>query len=150
MIVALTYGTFDLFHIGHVRLLRRIREQADRLIVAVSTDEFNALKGKRSVMPYADRAEIVAACRHVDLVIPEHSWEQKVGDIQRHQVDLFVMGDDWAGHFDHLRHWCDVRYLPRTEGVSSTLLKHDTVQLASAPKPRLTLATTEPRAGLPC
>lgn len=130
MIVALTYGTFDLFHIGHVRLLRRIREQADRLIVAVSTDEFNALKGKRSVMPYADRAEIVAACRHVDLVIPEHSWEQKVGDIQRHQVDLFVMGDDWAGHFDHLRHWCDVRYLPRTEGVSSTLLKHDTVQLA--------------------
>ncbi|WP_415657306.1 adenylyltransferase/cytidyltransferase family protein [Roseateles sp.] len=120
---AITYGTYDLFHIGHVNLFRRIKERWDRLIVAVSTDEFNALKGKQSAVPFADRIELVRACRYVDLAIPETCWEQKADDIRRHQVQAFVMGDDWLGKFDELKALCEVVYLPRTEGVSSSELK---------------------------
>jgi len=130
--VAITYGTYDLFHVGHVRLFMRIKAQFDRLIVAVSTDEFNAIKGKKSVMPFADRVELVKSCRHVDHVIPETSWDQKPADIQRFGCAAFVMGDDWRGHFDHLRSLCQVIYLPRTEGVSSTELKADVVAKAVA------------------
>lgn len=119
----LTYGTFDLFHIGHLRLIERLAAMGDRLIVGVSTDEFNAGKGKRSVVSYDDRAAIVAAIRGVDLVLPERAWEQKRADIVEHGVDLFVMGDDWAGKFDDLSDVCEVRYLPRTSGVSSTEIK---------------------------
>lgn len=129
---ALTYGTFDLFHVGHVRLFERIRRRCDRLIVAVSTDEFNAVKGKKSVVPFADRLEVVRACRWVDEVIAEVGWEQKERDIVAHGVDLFVMGDDWQGRFDHLSALCDVLYLPRTEGVSSTELKADAVAAVRA------------------
>ncbi|WP_337958166.1 adenylyltransferase/cytidyltransferase family protein [Sphaerotilus sulfidivorans] len=121
--VAITYGTYDLFHIGHVRLFERIRQRYDRLIVAVSTDEFNAIKGKRSVVPFADRIAIVQACRHVDEVIAETHWGQKAEDIQRLSADALVMGSDWSGHFDELKSLCDVVYLPRTEGVSSSELK---------------------------
>lgn len=121
--VALTYGTFDLLHVGHVRLFRRIKARYDRLIVAVSTDDFNAAKGKRATVPFADRLQMVAACRDVDWALAEHRWEQKEHDICTYGVDAFVMGDDWAGHFDHLQSLCEVLYLPRTEGVSSTLLK---------------------------
>lgn len=120
---AITYGTYDLFHMGHVHLFRRIKERWGRLIVAVSTDEFNALKGKQSVVPFADRIEVVRACRYVDLAIPETCWEQKPDDIRLHQVDAFVMGDDWLGKFDELKTLCDVVYLPRTQGVSSSHLK---------------------------
>lgn len=127
---AITYGTYDLFHIGHLNLFRRIKERFDVLIVAVSTDEFNAVKGKKSTVPFADRLELVKACRYVDLAIPETSWNQKESDIARYGVDCFVMGDDWAGHFDGLRALCDVLYLPRTEGVSSTYLKQS-IQLGS-------------------
>ena len=119
----LTYGTFDLFHYGHMNLLRRARELGDFLIVALSTDEFNSIKGKQSVMPYDKRKEILEAIRYVDLVIPEENWEQKISDIKRYQVDIFVMGDDWQGHFDYLKEYCEVVYLPRTEVVSSTMLK---------------------------
>lgn len=122
-VVGITYGTFDLFHVGHVRLFERIRRHCDRLIVAVSTDEFNALKGKRSVVPFADRVDMVRACRYVDEVIPETAWAQKEEDILRHGVGLFAMGGDWAGHFDHLQALCRVLYLPRTDGVSSSALK---------------------------
>lgn len=125
--VALTYGTYDLFHIGHVRLFARIRQRWDRLVVAVSTDEFNAIKGKRSVVPYADRVEMVKACRWVDEVIPETDWAQKARDIAALGADAVVMGSDWEGKFDHLKPLCDVVYLPRTEGVSSTELKADVV-----------------------
>lgn len=125
--VALTYGTYDLFHIGHVRLFERIRQRYDRLVVAVSTDEFNAIKGKRSVVPYADRVEMVRACRWVDEVIPETDWAQKERDIVALGADAVVMGSDWEGRFDHLKPLCDVVYLPRTEGVSSTELKADVV-----------------------
>ncbi|MFY9209958.1 MAG: glycerol-3-phosphate cytidylyltransferase [Aestuariivita sp.] len=119
----LTYGTFDLFHIGHVRLLRRLADLGDRLIVACSTDEFNAIKGKQTAIPYAHRVEVLEACRYVDQVIPEKTWEQKREDVVAHEVDLFAMGDDWAGKFDELRDLCDVLYLPRTENVSTTELK---------------------------
>lgn len=123
MTTVLTYGTFDLFHVGHLRLIERLRERGDRVIVGVSTDEFNAGKGKSTVVPYADRAAIVGAIKGVDLVLPEVSWEQKRTDIVDHGVDLFVMGDDWAGTFDDLADLCRVEYLPRTVGISTTGLK---------------------------
>jgi glycerol-3-phosphate cytidylyltransferase len=119
----LTYGTFDLFHVGHLRLLERLRGLGDHLTVAVSTDEFNARKGKCSIVPFEDRAAVVAACRYVDAVIPEHSWEQKREDIVRLGIDIFGMGDDWRGHFDALGELCRVTYLPRTDGISSTMIK---------------------------
>lgn len=119
----LTYGTYDLFHIGHVRLLERLSKLGDRLIVGCSTDEFNAIKGKTSVMPYLARRDILAACRYVDLVIPESHWEQKPEDIRTHGVSIFAMGDDWAGHFDSLSKLCEVTYLPRTPDVSTTELR---------------------------
>jgi len=119
----LTYGTFDLFHIGHLRLIERLASLGDRLVVGVSTDEFNAGKGKKSVVSYDDRAAIVGAIKGVDLVLPERSWDQKRADIIEHGVDVFVMGDDWAGKFDELSDVCEVRYLPRTSGVSSTDIK---------------------------
>ncbi|WP_345740350.1 adenylyltransferase/cytidyltransferase family protein [Halomonas getboli] len=119
----ITYGTFDMFHIGHLNLLRRIAGLGERLIVAVSTDEFNAGKGKRTLIPFEQRAEIVRSIRYVDEVIPELSWEQKVEDVQRYAVSTFAIGDDWQGHFDFLRPYCEVVYLPRTEGVSTTELK---------------------------
>lgn len=123
-VTALTYGTFDMFHIGHLRLLERMREISDRVIVGVSTDEFNALKGKKALIPYEERRDIVAALRCVDLVIPEQDWAQKSGDISQYGVDLFVMGSDWTGHFDALESQCRVLYLQRTQGVSSTELRH--------------------------
>jgi glycerol-3-phosphate cytidylyltransferase len=120
---AITYGTYDLFHVGHVRLFRRIKERYGFLIVAVSTDEFNAVKGKKSVVPFEDRIEIVRACRHVDLAIAENGWGQKAEDIRTYGASAFVMGDDWAGKFDELKALCEVVYLPRTDGVSSSELK---------------------------
>lgn len=119
----ITYGTFDLFHVGHLRLLKRMRQLGERVIVAVSTDEFNALKGKKAFVPYAERREIIEAIQYVDLVIPEHSWEQKEKDIADYAVDLFVMGDDWVGDFDYLNSYCRVFYLERTEGVSSSEIR---------------------------
>lgn len=130
--LALTYGTFDLFHVGHVRLFQRIRQRFDRLVVAVSTDEFNAIKGKKSVVPFADRVEMVRACRFVDEVIAETDWTQKEADIARYAADALVMGGDWTGRFDPLGALCDVVYLPRTEGVSSTELKADVVAALNA------------------
>lgn len=119
----ITYGTFDLFHVGHLRILERARALGDRLVVAVSTDEFNAIKGKASVIPFESRAEIVAGLACVDEVVPEKHWDQKVADIQRWSVDTFVMGCDWQGKFDHLAEFCEVVYLGRTGGISSTLIK---------------------------
>ncbi|MCE8035039.1 glycerol-3-phosphate cytidylyltransferase [Billgrantia tianxiuensis] len=119
----ITYGTFDMFHIGHLNLLRRLAGMGNRLIVAVSTDEFNAGKGKRTLIPFEQRAEIVRSIRYVDEVIPETNWEQKIEDVQRYDVSTFAIGDDWRGHFDFLTPYCEVVYLPRTEGVSTTDLK---------------------------
>ena len=119
----LTYGTFDLFHIGHLKLLQRLSALGDRLVVGVSTDEFNAGKGKSSVVSYEDRAAIVGGIKGVDLVIPETSWEQKASDIREHDVDVFAIGDDWTGKFDELKELCEVVYLTRTDGISSTEIK---------------------------
>lgn len=121
--VLLTYGTFDLFHVGHLRLLKRLSALGNKLIVGCSTDEFNEAKGKTTAIPYAHRVEILEACRYVDQVIPEDNWAQKRDDVQRYGVSLFAMGDDWAGKFDDLRDLCDVLYLPRTENISTTELK---------------------------
>lgn len=123
MKTVITYGTFDLFHVGHLKLLERARALGDRLVVGVSTDAFNEGKGKRTAIPYADRAAIVRAIRFVDDVIPEESWEQKPDDIRRLGVTTFVMGDDWRGKFDDLKDLCDVVYLPRTSMVSTTSIK---------------------------
>lgn len=123
MKTVITYGTFDLFHIGHVRLLRRLRALGDRLVVGCSTDAFNAGKGKHTAMPYEQREELLLACRYVDEVFKEETWEQKRQDIIDHKADVFAMGDDWAGHFDDLQDICEVIYLPRTGGISSTDLK---------------------------
>lgn len=119
----ITYGTFDLFHIGHLRLLQRLKSLGDRLIVAVSTDEFNEGKGKKTMIPYEQRAEIVANIKCVDMVIPETSWDQKVTDVQKYDVDIFAIGNDWEGKFDFLEEYCDVVYLERTQGISSTQIK---------------------------
>ena len=124
----ITYGTFDLFHIGHLRLLERAKALAGeggKLIVAVSSDRFNQVeKHKRCSICDKDRMEIVAALRCVDMVIPEDSWEQKKTDVAKYGVDIFVMGDDWKGRFDFLKSQCEVVYLPRTPEVSSTEIKN--------------------------
>lgn len=119
----LTYGTFDLFHPGHVQLLKRARELGTRLVVGLSTDEFNALKGKQSVMSFEDRKSVLEACRYVDEVFAEDDWDQKVPDAIRLGADVFVMGDDWAGKFDFMADHCQVVYLARTPDVSSTEIK---------------------------
>ena len=119
----ITYGTFDLFHIGHLRLLKRARELGDYLIVGVSTDEFNKIKGKKSVFPFKERKEIVESIKFVDKVIPEVNWEQKVDDIKKYKIDIFAIGDDWKGKFDFLKKYCEVIYLPRTKDISSSILK---------------------------
>lgn len=123
----LTYGTFDLVHHGHIRLLQRAKALGDYLVVAVSSDEFNASKGKRAYHDYALRKEIVESIRYVDLVIPETSWDQKIEDVKRYEIDVVVMGDDWADsdRFDYLKDYCELVFLPRTEGVSTTDIKED-------------------------
>lgn len=121
----LTYGTFDLLHYGHIRLLQRAKALGDYLIVALSTDEFNAGKGKKSFYPYEMRKEMLEAVRYVDLVIPERCWEQKRQDIIDYHVDIMCMGSDWAGsdRFEYLRDVCDLVYLDRTDGISTTEVK---------------------------
>jgi len=119
----LTYGTFDLFHIGHLNLLKKAKSLGDELIVGVSSDEFNEKKGKKSFIKYEDRVEIVKSIKYVDKVIKEDNWEQKIDDIKKYNIDIFVMGEDWKGKFDFLNKYCQVVYLPRTEGISSTYLK---------------------------
>ncbi|MBM7698834.1 glycerol-3-phosphate cytidylyltransferase [Kurthia huakuii] len=125
MKTVLTYGTFDLLHVGHINLLRRAKALGDKLIVAISTDEFNAMKHKQAYYPFEQRKQILEAIRYVDLVIPEENWEQKISDVQTYNVDTFVMGHDWEGEFDFLKDYCEVIYLPRTEGISTTKVKSD-------------------------
>lgn len=119
----ITYGTFDTLHHGHIRLLRRARALGDYLIVALSTDEFNEGKGKKAFFSYEDRKYDLEALRYVDLVIPERNWEQKTEDVQLYHVDVFAIGDDWTGKFDFLKPHCEVIYMPRTEGISSTQIR---------------------------
>lgn len=130
----ITYGTFDMFHVGHLRLLKRMAELGERTIVGVSTDAFNERKGKKALIPFEERKEIIESLRFVDLVIPEEDWNQKVSDIQLYGVQTFVMGDDWQGRFDSLKPYCEVIYLERTSGVSSTELRGSLSRLLSSEK----------------
>lgn len=121
----ITYGTFDLLHYGHIELLRRAKDLSNggKLIVALSTDEFNSLKGKSAYFNYSKRLGLLKAIKYVDEVIPEENWEQKKDDVLKHGVDVFVMGHDWKGKFDFLKKSCEVIYLSRTPYVSSTALR---------------------------
>jgi len=123
----LTYGTFDLLHYGHIRLLKRAKALGDYLVVALSTDEFNETKGKKAYHDYETRKKMLEAIRYVDLVIPEQNWEQKVLDVKKYEIDTVVMGSDWAGsdRFDYLKEYCELVYLDRTEGISTTKIKGD-------------------------
>ena len=123
----LTYGTYDLLHYGHVRLLRRAAALGDYLVVGLSTDDFNAAKGKESFYSYEVRKEMLESVRYVDLVIPESSWDQKVDDIRNYGIDVVVMGSDWAGdpRFECLKDYCEVVYLDRTDGISTTDVKNE-------------------------
>ena len=123
----LTYGTFDLLHYGHIRLLKRAAELGDYLVVALSTDEFNAGKGKSSFYSYGVRKEMLEAIRYVALVIPEQSWAQKIEDVKKYDIDVVVMGGDWAGsdRFEYLKDYCEVVYLDRTERISTTDVKKE-------------------------
>ena len=120
----ITFGTFDLFHVGHLNILRRARALGEQLIVGVSSDELNFRKKQvHPAYPVAHRMEIVRAVRYVDEVFVEESLEAKRDYVLAHRADVLVMGDDWAGKFDFLSDVCRVVYLPRTEGISSTDVK---------------------------
>lgn len=121
----ITYGTFDLLHIGHISILQRAKEMGDYLIVAISSDNFNAVKHKEAYYSFEQRKTILEAIRYVDEVIPEEDWEQKIKDALVHDIDLFVMGNDWEGEFDFLKDFCEVVYLSRTDGISTTKIKSD-------------------------
>lgn len=121
----ITYGTFDLLHNGHINILKRAKELGDHLTVAISSDEFNALKDKKAYHSYETRKMILEAIRYVDAVIPEDTWEQKISDVVDNNIDIFVMGDDWEGKFDFLKEYCEVVYLPRTVGISTTKIKKE-------------------------
>lgn len=120
----ITFGTFDLFHLGHLRILQRAKELGDQLIVGISSDELNYSKKKcYPTYPLEHRMAIVAAIRYVDDVFVEHSLEHKRRYLVEHAADILVMGDDWQGKFDFLSDTCRVVYLPRTEGISSSGVK---------------------------
>ena len=122
----ITYGTFDLLHYGHINLLRRAKELGDYLVVVLSRDEFNwNEKQKKCYFSYEDRKKMLEAIRYVDLVVPEENWDQKRSDVQKYNIDTFVMGDDWKGKFDFLKDLCEVVYLPRTPDISTTQIKKD-------------------------
>lgn len=124
----ITFGTFDLFHIGHLFLLQRARNFGERLIVGVSSDELNfRKKGHFPIFREADRKAIVLALRCVDDVFTEESMELKMQYILEHKADILVMGDDWQGKFDDLSTVCEVRYLPRTADISTTDIKADVI-----------------------
>ena len=108
-------------------MLKRAKALGDYLIVALSTEEFNEIKGKKTYHNYETRKEMLEAIRYVDLVIPEENWEQKINDVEKYQVDIVVMGSDWAGSdkFEYLNDYCQVVYLDRTEGISTSKIKKD-------------------------
>jgi glycerol-3-phosphate cytidylyltransferase len=125
MKTVITFGTYDLFHIGHLRILARAKELGDRLVVGVSTDELNfSKKGINPVFSLAERMEILRAIACVDEVFPEESLELKGEYIRFYKADVLVMGDDWRGKFDCYKSLCEVVYLPRTEGISTTKIKN--------------------------
>jgi choline-phosphate cytidylyltransferase len=125
----ITFGTFDLFHLGHLRILERARSFGTQLVVGVSTDDLNMdKKGFYPVFKQTDRLAIVASLRVVDAVFLEESLEKKADYIKEYNARVLVMGDDWAGRFDDLAGLCEVVYLPRTTGISTTKIKLDVIE----------------------
>jgi glycerol-3-phosphate cytidylyltransferase len=119
----ITFGTFDVLHVGHLRILQRSRELGERLVVGVSSDALNfSKKGRYPVFDQAERCELIANLRCVDEVFVEESLELKREYVQTYAADVLVMGDDWAGKFDFLCDICRVEYLPRTPSISTTAL----------------------------
>lgn len=121
----LTYGTYDLLHFGHINLLKRAKALGDYLIVGLSTDDFNKLKGKEAYFSHEERKYMLESIKYVDEIIEEKDWEQKEKDIYEYNIDIFTIGDDWEGKFDYLKQHCEVVYLPRTEGISTTEIKEN-------------------------
>ncbi|SET64057.1 glycerol-3-phosphate cytidylyltransferase [Thorsellia anophelis] len=128
----LTYGSFDIIHLGHINLLKRAKELGSELFVGLSTDEFNFLKNKKPAMDYANRFSVLSSVKYVNYVFPENTWEQKKNDIIKYKIDILVMGDDWKGKFDFLKDFCEVIYLPRTPDISSTGIKTNAHLIMSA------------------
>ena len=131
MITVITYGTFDLIHYGHLNLLKRASQLGDRLIVGVSTDEFAKEKGKQTVYSCEKRMEYISDLKYVSEVIPEHSMHQKVEDIKKYNVDIFLLGDDYAEAFLKMPEYlqikdlCKIVFLSRTPNISTTILKEN-------------------------
>lgn len=126
----ITYGTYDLLHQGHINLLRRAKELGDYLIVGVTNDNFDRERGKLNVRNNVlERVEAVRATGFADKIIIEDYVGQKIDDIQKYGIDVFAIGSDWEGHFDYLKEYCEVVYLPRTEGISSTMLRNDSQEV---------------------
>ncbi len=126
----ITYGTYDLLHEGHINLLRRAKELGDYLIVGVTSDSFDRGRGKLNVRNNVlERVEAVKATGYADEIIIEDYLGQKIDDIQRYDVDIFAIGSDWVGKFDYLNEYCKVVYLPRTEGISSTMLREQSQEV---------------------
>ncbi|WP_270658427.1 Gfo/Idh/MocA family oxidoreductase [Parabacteroides merdae] len=124
MIKVITYGTYDLLHQGHINLLRRAKSLGDYLIVGVTNDNFDRDRGKLNVRNNVlERVEAVRATGYADKIIIEDYVGQKIDDIQKYEVDIFAIGSDWEGKFDYLNEFCQVVYLPRTRGISSTMLR---------------------------
>lgn len=121
----ITYGTFDLLHWGHINLLKRAKALGDYLIVAISSDQFNLLKNKESYYSFEERKLMLESIKYVDEIIREDDWEQKITDIKKYKIDIFVMGSDWKGEFDYLKSECEVIYLERTLGISTSQIKLD-------------------------
>lgn len=126
MKTVITYGTYDLLHQGHINLLRRAKELGDYLIVGVTNDSFDRDRGKLNVRNNVlERVEAVKATGYADKIIIEDYVGQKIDDIQKYNVDIFAIGSDWEGKFDYLNEFCEVVYLPRTQGISSTMLRNE-------------------------
>lgn len=119
----ITYGSFDILHWGHINLLKRAKELGEYLIIGLSSDEFNSIKHKSSYLKFDERKLILGSIKYVNEIIIEKKWGQKIDDIIKYNIDIFVMGDDWIGEFDFLKEYCEVVYLSRTEGISTTAIK---------------------------
>lgn len=130
MTKVITYGTYDLLHYGHIRLLERAKALGDYLIVGVTADDFDKTRGKINVQqPLMERIEAVKATGLADEIIVEEYEGQKIDDIRKYDVDIFTVGSDWVGKFDYLKEYCKVVYLDRTEGVSSSEIREEKRQI---------------------
>lgn len=128
--IVITYGTFDVLHQGHINLLRRAKELGDWLIVGVTTDNFDLERGKLNTRDSVmKRVQAVKDTGYADEVIIEEYKGQKIDDIQKYNVDVFAIGSDWEGYFDYLKEYCEVVYLPRTQGISSTMLRESQISV---------------------